>query len=163
MYRAEFQVAEDILGAWAEGARAAPGLMKTASRRNLSRFKSRVLLRLRDEPPKLTRANYPLRWKSARQRRYVMMKLRQENNLPYQRTHTLSEAWDVVLELTSEGGTFYAVNDTPYVQYVVGDYQQPFHIDNGWQPAAQQIVAAEEELSELLIETWYTVVDGFVG
>ncbi len=77
---------------------------------------------------------YPLRWASAKQRAYVMAKLRRENNLPYKRTGALAAAWR--LEMVVDNGAFdiqvQAVNPTPYEKYVTGDYQQGFHIDTGW-------------------------------
>lgn len=96
-----------------------------------SRSAQAMLVDLKTEPGKPT---YPLRWKSERQRRFVMAKLRRENNLPYRRTHDLSRAWRIVALIPELGvAEIILVNDTPYAQFVQGQYQQPYHIDTGWQ------------------------------
>src|ERR1051326_8788812 len=38
---------------------------------------------------------YPIQWTSDKQRKFVMAKLREDNNLPYQRTGNLAKAWQV--------------------------------------------------------------------
>lgn len=78
---------------------------------------------------------YPLRWKSDKQRRYVMARLRKENNLPYRRRGRLENAWsgsstikEVVIANTARDsltGAFIA-------PFVIGNFQQPFHADTGW-------------------------------
>jgi hypothetical protein len=43
-----------------------------------------IKARMQVEPPP---PSYPIKWDSEKQRRYVMAKLRKENNLPHTRTH----------------------------------------------------------------------------
>lgn len=63
-------------------------------RKVVPRVDQRTIGRLKDMPPS---PDYPLVWKSEKQRRYVMAKLRRENNLPYKRTGRLVEGWAVRL------------------------------------------------------------------
>lgn len=93
-------------------------------------------------PPKPT---YPLRWKSRRQQIAVMIKLREEGNLPYRRTNKLAEKWRYVLRrdfalITNEAkdprtGVYYA-------PFVIGGFQQPFHADTGWKERSASIEKA---------------------
>lgn len=81
----------------------------------------KMLPRLQTEPGKPT---YPLVWRSPKQRRYVMAKLRREGNLPYQRTHGLARGWKV--KAVYAPANYWAVqeitvtNDAPYAGFVVG-------------------------------------------
>lgn len=163
MYSVNLIVDADILDAIAEGVRKTPGLMNTAMKRQLGRVRRPFLQELMFEPPILTPANYPLRWKSARQRKFVMAKLRREGNLPYQRTHGMVNSWEVVFAINNDGGSFIASNDDPSQIYVTGDWMQPMHIDNGWMPVAPVIVKYEMMLNDQLIEIWYTVVSDSAG
>lgn len=98
-------------------------------------------LRAEPGPPK-----YPLAWASEKQRRFVMAKLTRENNLPYRRSHDLSQAWEVIIKI--EGGVlrFVIENPAPGAKFVYGSlakdlsaaarFQQPFHADTGWQQAS---------------------------
>jgi hypothetical protein len=51
---------------------------------------SRVRDRMRVEGKPI---EYPVRWDSIRQKRFVIAKLRREGNLPYQRTHRSRLSW----------------------------------------------------------------------
>lgn len=89
---------------------------------------------------------YPLKWASEKQRRFVMAKLTRENNLPYRRSHDLSQAWEVIIKI--EGGVlrFIIENPAPQAKFVYGSlakdvsaaarFQQPFHRQTGWQQAS---------------------------
>jgi hypothetical protein len=50
----------------------------------------RVKTRMSEEGKPIT---YPVQWDSERQRRYVMAKLRKENNVPYRRTGLYAAGW----------------------------------------------------------------------
>jgi hypothetical protein len=158
--RQDVTVDLDILDAIEDTARTSPGRMKTAYRRNVGRLRSRLLSRLQVEPGS---PRYPLRWKSARQRRYVMAKLRREGNLPYQRTGKLLQSYDVELVDDGSGAILSVVNTSPVARFVVGDDAQPFHLDTGWIQMADAVSDARQEAEDLLIDTWYTVSDPFAG
>lgn len=150
----------DVINAINEQIAETPALMARAYTRAASRLKSRMLDELRTMPGP---PHYPLRWKSERQRRYVMWLLKSQNNLPYQRTGELSRAWEVNIASSEDGGSITVENDTPYAQFVQGDSAQPFHLDTGWPQAAPIISKYAEEAEEVLIQTWYTVTDIFGG
>ena len=78
---------------------------------------------------------YPLRWKSDKQRKFVMAKLRRMGGPPYMRSGRIRRGWKseinpgevlIVNEARDpESGKFYG-------EYVFGKDQQPFHKDTGW-------------------------------
>ncbi len=147
----------DVLNAVREAARQAPARMRREAGK-IARGKTaqRLIVELSQEPGK---PRYPIRWKSARQRRKVMAMLRESGNLPYVRTHKIAQGWWVVLENLADGeGVFGVVNTAPGVEFVQGDYAQPFHLDTGWVQAAPVIVQYEDALQDELINAWYRVV-----
>jgi len=160
VFRPSVTVDTDILDAIADAARTAPKQMATQFKRQQQRLASQGLEDLTAEPPEWTGKR---RWKSDKQRILVIIKLKQADNLPYRRDHSLVKAWKVVLEATEAGGLFAYENNRPEVAFVQGDWTQPMHLDSGW-PQAGVIVAKYRELAEdRLIETWYTVIDPFAG
>lgn len=78
---------------------------------------------------------YPLRWKSDKQRIAVIIRLKEEGNLPYRRTGRLDNAWTANMKRNiitiantardSRTGKFIA-------PFVIAAFQQPFHADTGW-------------------------------
>lgn len=88
----------------------------------------KMLPRLQTEPGKPT---YPLTWRSPKQRRYVMAKLRREGNLPYQRTHGLARGWKVNVIYAPRGNVeiteISVTNSAPNAKFVVGPppFKQP--------------------------------------
>lgn len=83
-------------------------------------------------PPPPASNYYPLRWKSERQRRYVMAMLKERGDLPYQRTGGLEQAWFSALEFTADGGTLTVANPTQAALFVQGDAQQPMFMQIPW-------------------------------
>ena len=98
----------------------------------------------------------PIRWKSEKQRRFYWAMVRRErqwraaivgigekpgtaifsqrgNIGAYRRTNTLGRKWSykVTTHQTFVIGSM--TNNSNYGQYVMGDRQQPFHMDTGWQ------------------------------
>ena len=94
--------------------------------------------RLRDNvnvyPPKSQKTR--IRWRSERQRRYVLAKGR----LPYRRTGWLAKQWFVT---PTSNAQVVVRNKARYAAFVFGRAQQPFHRDRGWK-------RADEEASKLV-------------
>lgn len=114
-----------------------------------------MIAELETEPPKPT---YPLRWKSDKQRKFVMAKLRAEGNLPYRRTGKIRQSW--VTELVRNGASFSFIvaNTAPASVFLYGSlaqnrtaalrFQQPFHQDTGWQAATDTVSYWQNALNE---------------
>ena len=107
-------------------------------------------------------ADYPLEWTSERQRKFVMAKLRRENNIPYRRTYRLRAGWRVGLSRVGGGFAFRVENASDYAQFVVGSlakdtsraqaYQQQFHRKTGWVLASDTIAFWFDAFTERLNE-----------
>lgn len=160
MYQATLTTARDITEAYIVHLDRVPALTRGFFNRLAAREGRKLRETLRREPPRPT---YPLRWKSAKQRRYVMAKLRRENNLPYRRTHVLAQSWDIRVTFNRSGGTISAENPTDYAGFVYGPQQQPFHEDTGWPNADVALLEAQERFENKLIEGWHTLSDPLAG
>lgn len=159
MIRIEVRVDTDVLDAIADAARKAPGLMNTVYKRRVRSLRSRMLTELRIVPPP---PNYPIKWKTARQRRAFFASNGFGRGIPTQRTGALLDAYDIALMSTDKGGILQVTNSAPYARYVIGDDAQPFHIDH-WPQIADVVVKYEEIAFNELVEDWFTVVDQFAG
>lgn len=148
--------APDVLDAMRERTVQAPKLMETAFRRTVVPINRRLLGELATEPPVWKGKR---RWKSDKQRVYVIIKLREANNLPYKRTHALVKKWRIVFEARGGIGELFAENKSPIVRYVQGDDAQPMHLDSRWPQYAPIIRKYHPIYQNALIETWYTVTD----
>jgi len=62
--------------------------------------------------------SYPVKWDSEKQRRFVMAKLRLEDNLPYQRTGDYVNNWSI--QPTENGLGNVLKNSTPGALYISG-------------------------------------------
>jgi hypothetical protein len=97
--------------------------------------------------------NYPLRWKSKKQRIAVIIRLKEEGNLPYRRTGRLEHTWSASLKSKiisiannardRKTGAFIA-------PFVIGAFQQPFHKDTGWTKRSASI--EKKIVTPILIE-----------
>lgn len=157
MIKADVTVDIDVLEAIADAAKTATKRMNKAYKRRIKTIRQNVLDELRETPGK---PHYPLRWKSAKQRRFVMAKLRREGNLPYRRTGGLEAGWTTHIRDRKDGAIFDITNNKPYARYVQGDDAQPFHLDTGWPQAADIVSKWREKATDLLIDTWADVAFG---
>lgn len=155
MIQAEIITDTDVLDALQTALHKAPDITRyTVNKVALPRIrdKARELLR-----PTIPPVRYPIAWESARQRRYVMAKLRRENNLPYQRTGKLLSAWEITSTPIDAGLDVSFSNPVPYAKYVIGDRQQRFHKNTGWYQVDDQTIALSEFAINELIEAWYSI------
>ncbi|MBK8035302.1 MAG: hypothetical protein IPK17_38520 [Chloroflexi bacterium] len=150
----------DVLKAYKDAAQQRPKLARTAFQRLARQSRRRVLDKVTEEPGE---PGYPLRWKSAKQRRFVMRKLRLENNLPYTRTHLYVKSFKVEYRTTDFDGFLELTNSDPASIFIGGDEQQPFHIDTGWVYVPGVVSDERVVVEDAAIETWFTVDDAFAG
>ena len=162
MFQVTMKAELDVLDAMREAAKAAPRavdvFVNKSVRAHVEKRVDEVLVP--PGPPK-----YPLRWASEKQRRYVMAKLRRENNLPYQRTGDLLAGFKVTWQRGKQGGLLDISNEAmasdgvPLVEYVMGASQQPFHSDTGWPFIYEDFESIGDEATDMLIEGWYSIVE----
>lgn len=82
----------------------------------------------------------PIVWNSAKQRRYVMMKIRKgEIPSPYVRSHALSQGWAMTTESRSGYTEINMGNSAPHFTFVEGKTQQIMHSNTGWLSAPDKI------------------------
>lgn len=168
MFKAEVTIDTELLDKIARAKY--PKLMETASKRAISRFRSRLLPVLRAEPGPSKR---PVRWTSPAQRRYVfsqVLKRRKDGSIiPYQRTGRYAASWDITYDVQGENAILAITNSAttakgePLQQYVQGTRQQGFHKDTGWVNTDTILEDAMKEAEYILTETWFTVVDGVIN
>lgn len=148
--------AKDILSALEESAKTAPQRIQRAFAAESVSLQRQMLAELQVEPPSASSA-YPLPWKSAKQRRFVMAKLRREGNLPYRRTHVLIKNWRVRVLLENKAapvGEVVVENLTPYARFVIGDDAQPMFLKIGWKQGAPIIAKYRPLFEDRLIDVW---------
>lgn len=120
-----------------------------------------LLSELQREPGK---PKYPLQWTSEKQRKFVMAMLRKEDNLPYERTHKLSQGW--IVKPNISGGVFSILveNPAPQAKFVYGSlaknvdaaarFQQRFHQDTGWRKVSPMVTLFVKAMLEDFREEW---------
>lgn len=81
----------------------------------------------------------------------------------YKRTGRMMAAWKFKTDLKRNEGVITLTNDAPGVEYVMGFKQVPSHKITGWPDGDELAFKASEELTNIAIETWYTVADPFGG
>lgn len=150
---------DDIFEAFAEQMRQTPNLVKTAVNRQASKARSKLLPKLREEPPDPT---YPLRWKTEKQKRAFFATDGFGRGIGAPRTHDISQGWKVEIN-NRDFVSIDVFNTNPATIFVEGDEQQPFHIDTGWIFAPQIISDAWDAFEDVLIDTYFTVADPTIG
>lgn len=151
MFQAQVILDEEALTTLQSMTRRLPEKTRRFAKELTADLEQNILAILSQEPGP---PHYPLRWASARQRRYVMAKLRRENNLPYRRTHRLAASWKVESVLGEGNGLIEASNDALAAPYVYGPYQQPFHYDTGWRDAAHVLADLSDYAQEQVLAFW---------
>src|SRR5258707_2864160 len=119
---------------------------------------------LKTQPGKVV---YPIAWTSDRQRKFVMAKLRAENNLPYQRTGNLANSWEVTKSGSGVQITVVVQNKNPAAKFVYGSlaksnpgrFQQRFHVNTGW----ETMYDTTQFWLEALWETFYNNMAARLG
>lgn len=136
-----------------------PKLLRTALKRQAGKFKSRVLARLRVEPGAVKR---PIDWTTQKQMNAFFATDGFGRGIGAPRTHALSQGWKVDIDfgLDMEISVY---NKHDYAQFVVGDRQQQFHKNTGWQPARPIMDDENERFIEIIRETVHTVGDPTAG
>ncbi len=55
------------------------------------------------------------------------------------------------------------MNDAPYHRFVAGDFAQRMHLATGWLQTASVVSEYEDEAAEVLIQSWYSIVEESAG
>jgi hypothetical protein len=143
-----------------------PKLMTTAMKRNTSRLRTRWKTALSVEPAPAPNY-YPLRYRSARQRRKVHAMRKERGGGAYTRTHALSKGWKVDLQADENGGNVTVTNRAPEAAFVIGEFRQPmFDARVGgipWLDPNEVNRKFAIETQVVIAETWKTIADPRAG
>ena len=128
------------------------------SRSLVQNSRKRTLRKLRNAPSPNSESDYPLVWRSERQRKFVMAKLRREG-LPYRRTNAMVEAWEIRGSISNGNATLEVVNDSPQIDFVTGsgDVRQPMF--KRWYYWEDIILEEEKKLNDQAIDFLLGVLD----
>lgn len=154
MFNASLETGDELAGLVRELNQLDRSVAREMSRKVIPPIERRLdnVLR-RYAPPK---PDYPINWASERQRRYVMAKLRRENNLPYKR-RGIQRLW--IIEVTVKDGAYIvsARNPADHTIYVYGSRQQPFL--RKWPLVEDEVAAAAVEVEAGLIRAVDLVIE----
>ena len=160
MYGLKVTPPTDVLDAYKGAAQRRPVLVRTAFQRLARQSRRRVLDKVTEEPGE---PKSPIDWTTPKQRRFVMRKLRLENDLPYTRKHTYVQSFKVEYEASDFNGFLSLQNDDPAADYIGGDEQQRMHIQTGWVSVAEVVSDERVIVEDAAIEIYLTLEDEFAG
>lgn len=159
----EFSVTDPgLVDAYAELCRHVPDFVNTVTNQAVNVVGPLALDDFRQEPGAV---KTPIKWTSAKQRRYVMM-LKRMGLIPspYVRTHALAKGWTLTVVYTpGELSSIELTNPVEYATYVIGLRRQDFHATTGWyyapDKAAEWVAIFTDEVERALVKAWYAVDD----
>lgn len=149
----------DLLEAYRKVLQAAPEFLLASLTRTYERNRQQLEQALQVEPANVS---YPILWKSEKQRKAFFASNGFGHGIPHKRDHKLAKAWAVGLVFNVGGfAAIEITNPTPYLKFVEGEWQQPFHERTGWLDyrlvAVSGLERLEEETTTDLIRSWYAV------
>lgn len=160
--RATVTVDQSVLDFIAQSAAKAPKRLQEQMRTRLSATKPRLIAKVSIYPPERDASDH-VRWKSKRQQRAFYATQGFGRGIPTFRTGATANLWDISLTQTDTGGIVTLSNSSSYAPYVVGDDQQPFHYDQGWQTIDVLAESIADDVEAEVINTWFAVTDPDAG
>jgi hypothetical protein len=107
----------------------------------------------------ISRPRYPLVWRSPKQRRYVMAKLREEGNLPYQRSGDLQRRWKVIAIRNRTDSLIAVSNNSEILEYVMGSSSLRQPMFPQWPHYEDVLLKAEVLATDLAVNAWFDIVE----
>ncbi len=156
MYKATLATDSDLLVNIRLAALKLPKVIKPAVRGTLlSPVRAQVKRQLMKEPGPVV---YPIEWTSEKQRRAFFATDGFGHGIPYQRTHDLAAAWEVIFDASDAGfGTITVENPAEASDFVYGHRQQQFHINTGWPNAANELQVISLDANDRLEDLWHVL------
>lgn len=152
-----------IVDAYAYLLRHSGEFVQTVTRRTVEEDIAPVMLPdFQQEPGAVAK---PIKFTSAKQRRYVAAKIRKgELKTPYVRTHRISQGWELsTVQVGTDMASIRLKNEADGVDFVEGNRQQQWHKKTGWINAADKIQEwlpiVTDEMETALIKAFYAVGD----
>jgi hypothetical protein len=152
------QYDKKVLDEFSKQVAAAPTTMNiystTVIRKEIENYVVRNLVTINVPKPR-----YPLAWRSPKQRRAVMAKLRKEGNLPSQRTGDLQRRWKVTAIRNRSDSLIAVSNDSEILEYVMGSSADRQPMFPQWPHYEDVLLKAEVLATDLAINAWFDIVE----
>jgi hypothetical protein len=126
----------------------------TVIRKEVENFVVRKLVTVNIPKP-----TYPLVWRSPKQRRRVMAKLRKEGNLPFRRKGDLQKRWKVTAVRDRSASLIAVSNDSEILEYVAGSSSDRQPMFPQWYHYEDVLLEAENLATDLAINAWFDIVE----
>ena len=158
MFTFEFEADTDILEAWHDAIVQSPQTTRVFIEGTVLGDIRRKVDAISVYPGSVV---YPIEWTSEAQRRFYFAVVAQRDNdgniIPYERRGTFFD--DVTVELDPLTLELGITNPNPVARYVIGDDQQKFHANTGWQDPSEQYLIILIEAQDDIIDTWIEIID----
>lgn len=132
--------------------------MKLAMKGQRGKIALRAIRALGTVPGK---PQYPIRWKSEKQRRAFFASDGFGGGVPTVRKNVIIKAWHADVRDDPYGGVITLTNPYDAWIYIQGSFVQPFHLDTGY----VQLKDVEDEFYQdgtfIVADTWYKAADVF--
>lgn len=166
MFHAEFEVKTLLFTTVQRNVTASLHKMQVVFEKNIQPLRTTMLQEFETVPPPASQF-YPLKWRNEKQRRFVIMKLRHEGNLPYQRGSSPSDvikSWLVEHILDGNGGFFHAQNTSPHAIRVFGLDREPMFMQQiPWVDFYGVLPDYQKRAIPVAINSWFEASDPFAG
>lgn len=104
---------------------------------------------------------YPIEWTSEPQQRFYFGFVAEYDAngdiIPYERAGTFFD--DVTVELDPLSLNLMITNPNPVARYVIGDDQQKFHANTGWENPSEQYLVILIEAQDDIMDAWIEIID----
>lgn len=107
----------------------------------------------------IPKPSYPLTWRSPKQRRYVMAKLRKEGNLPYRRKGDFQKRWKVTAIRDRSGSLVSVSNDSDITEFIAGSSADRQPMFPHWYHYEDILLKAEDLATDMAINGWFDIVE----
>ncbi len=108
----------------------------------------------------IPKPTYPLTWRSPKQRRYVMWKLRKEGNIPFKRTGAFQQAWKTKTVSDKSEAILTVSNDSGITEYVAGSSADRQPMFPQWYHYEDILLKAEVMATDMAINAWFGILEG---
>ncbi len=158
MFTFDFDLDHDIMEAWKDAIIQAPQTTRVFIEGTIVGDVNRKVRLVNVYPGPV---KYPIEWTSERQRRYyfaVVAEYDSDGNvIAYQRSGTFFD--DVDVFFNPDTFNLNITNNNPVARYVIGDNQQKFHKNTGWEDPSEQYLDILLEAQDDIVEAWIVIID----
>ena len=140
----------------------APVRFREALKQRAQAVKTQALTALHDVPgPVVYADNGRLRWKNERQKRAFFASNGFGRGIPTGRVNEpggVLGAYDVTVNAEGFNGSMLLINNYPGAEFIIGDFQQPFHADTGWQRVDNAAAEIGPVFADVVVAAWNEAV-----